>query len=123
MTSAWQLPRSDFFPLLGASARLVYRNFGDGSGCVHLSTSGCVSIANSGAYAATLPASDASNITGGTDLAPAVTTFWAVDEACQWLILGELDKYVALSDVRFSSAACGSATIWGNLAKASRSPT
>ena len=114
LTSVWQLPRSDFFPLISsASAKLVYRNFGDGDGCVNGSTSGCIDVAGNGAHVATLPASDTSNVTGGTDFAPTVTTFWTVDDSCGWLLLGELGKYVALSDARFSSVKCGSYTLKG----------
>ena len=53
------------------------------------------------------PASSMKNVTGGTDLAPEITTVW---QSCseKWIFLGELSKYVSLSPGRFSRIACNS---------------
>ena len=48
----------------------------------------------------TAPKSDHSNVTGGTDYRPVLTMAWPVCEN-GWVLLGELDKYVPLSAVRF----------------------
>ena len=45
------------------------------------------------------PVSDLTNVTGGTDYAPVVTTVWPVC-ASGHVFLGELSKYVAVSTVR-----------------------
>ena len=48
-----------------------------------------------------------SNVTGGTDFAPAVTTVWPADAcASGYVFLGDLTKYVAASSLRFSHVTC-----------------
>merc|ERR1711871_1514446 len=54
----------------------------------------------------TLPQSDFSNVTGGTDFAPAVTSMWPVCATSGWALLGELDKYVPTSPQRFGNVSC-----------------
>lgn len=55
----------------------------------------------------TAPRSDLSNVTGGTDFAPAVVTVWPVC-ANGFVLLGDLSKYVALSAQRFTHVECTS---------------
>ena len=40
----------------------------------------------------TAPRSDQSNVTGGTDFAPAVTTVWPLCASSGWGLLGDLRK-------------------------------
>jgi len=107
MTEAWNLSLADFYPKLVASSNMiVHRSFRDAcangtaaSTCVEhspLPTQGSV---------LTLPKSDQSNVTGGTDLAPVVTTVWPVCSS-GWVLLGELSKYVPISSVRFEEVSC-----------------
>ena len=111
---------SDFYPPLGASvAALVYREFGDGKGCANgAAASTCVAQTTATATPVVmLPKSDFTNTTGGTDLAPAVTTVWPVCDASGWALLGDLTKYVPVSPQRFSHVACShtglTATVMG----------
>ena len=59
-----------------------------------------------------LPASNHANVTAGTDLAPTVTTVW---QPCGspggYLLLGELAKYVPLSEARFPHWECSEARV------------
>ena len=105
---------SDFYPPLGASASaLVHREFGNGKGCANgTDASACVAQTTAAATpVVTLPKSDFSNTTGGTDFAPAVTTVWPVCAASGWALLGELTKYVPLSPQRFSGIDCSAAGV------------
>ena len=69
-----------------------------------------------------LPTSDTSNVTGGTDYAPTVTTVWPADPCKNgWTFLGDLSKYVAASSNRFGHVSCDagklSVTVYGTAAE------
>ena len=101
----WSVPAADFYPPISHSLQYVQRAFG--SACANgTDASSCVKPALGTNQPVTLPKSDFSNVTGGTAYAPAVTTVWPVCAQSGWVILGELDKYVPLSPVRFSDVAC-----------------
>jgi hypothetical protein len=109
MTAEFGVSKRDFYPALSAAKlTLVFREFSEGEGCVNGSAAHtCVATASSDApnQIFTAPKSDLSNVTGGTDFAPAVTTVWPVcANGCA--LLGDLSKYVALSAQRFSRVEC-----------------
>ena len=121
---SWNVTAADFYPRL-ASERVVHRRF-DGAECTNQSdTAKCVQTVEVGAAAAAAAAAAAvavavggggqlavfavpafSRVENGSDFAPAVTTVWPVCEESGVALLGELRKYVATSEVRFSGVAC-----------------
>ena len=103
MKAEFSLGVGDFFPAPKSGPKLVHREFGTGTVCANgTAASTCVS-----SKPIVLPKSDASNVTGGTDFAPAVTTVWPADTcASGYIFLGDLTKYVAASSLRFSKVAC-----------------
>jgi hypothetical protein len=141
MTEPYTLRPTDFFPAItqatarGASDSLLVRAFGDGGGCrdgtkasscgvrqlSHLELQvdhGSIPIGG-----LTMPVSDQSNVTGGTDYAPVVTTVWPADPCGNgWSFLGDLTKYVAASSNRFGHVQCGSGkltvTVYGSVGEA-----
>jgi hypothetical protein len=146
LDSPVSVPASDFYPPLPATpTHLAIRRFG-GAACANGSAaSTCVDFKtvdlSSPALAAsvsplvfTAPASDASNITGGTNYAPTLTTVWplqapspsctdatvateATTEAATrsatptTFLLGDLRKYVPTSTVRFTRLRCVSSSL------------
>jgi hypothetical protein len=124
MTAEFGVSKRDFYPALPTSqaktTALVYREFAEGAGCVNGSAvHTCVTAvsADTPHQVFTAPRSDLSNVTGGTDFAPAVFTVWPVC-ASGFVLLGDLSKYVALSAQRFSHVECTatgvSATVVGS---------
>lgn len=112
MTAEFGVSKRDFYPALPTTAKtmLVYREFSEGAGCVNGSVlHTCVTAVSSDTphQIFTAPRSDLSNVTGGTDFAPAVFTVWPVCEN-GFVLLGDLSKYVALSAQRFSQVECTS---------------
>jgi len=108
LTEKFGVPPSDFYPALPGKRRVVARIFDGGVGCVDgedALASGCVMDGMEGDVTLELPASDFFNTTGGTEYRPAVSTVWS-ECPNHWILLGELSKYVALSDKRFSSLEC-----------------
>ena len=103
MKSPFSIGPRDYFPPLRTGQKLVHREFGLGKGCANGSpASTCVSTSS-----VVAPLSDMSNVTGGTDFAPAVTTVWPADAcASGYVFLGDLTKYVAASSLRFSHVTC-----------------
>jgi len=124
MTAEFGVSKRDFYPALPTSqaktTALVYREFAEGAGCVNGSAvHTCVTAvsADTPHQVFTAPRSDLSNVTGGTDFAPAVFTVWPVCTS-GFVLLGDLSKYVALSAQRFSHVECTatgvSATVVGS---------
>jgi len=107
MQSPFPVAAGDFYPPLPPGTALVTRAFGDGVGCSDgASADTCVTFVSADAAAIfTAPTSDHSNVTGGTDYAPVVTTVWPVC-ASGWVLLGDLSKYVAVSSQRFGAVTC-----------------
>ena len=105
MKAEFSIGVGDFFPAPKPGAKLVHREFGTGAVCANgTAASTCVS-----SEPIVMPKSDASNITGGTDFAPAVTTVWPADScASGFIFLGDLTKYVAASSLRFGEVTCTS---------------
>ena len=105
MKAEFSIGVGDFFPAPKPGAKLVHREFGTGAVCANgTAASTCVS-----SEPIVMPKSDASNITGGTDFAPAVTTVWPADScASGFIFLGDLTKYVAASSLRFGKVTCTS---------------
>ena len=114
----------DFWPPIDASTIgggktvLVYRLFHQSCLCQHGSdavASDCVKLfaldatADSSTRVFVAPSSSFENVTGGTDFSPTIATVW---QGCcpknNWILLGELDKYVPLSPARFTSVVCTS---------------
>jgi len=117
LVEKWGIPRGDFYPALPASTRLVGRRFDGGAGCMEgedALASGCVVENLGGNVTFELPASDFSNTTGGTEYRPVVTTVWS-ECPNHWILLGELTKYVSLSDKRFSPPECLSSGVSTNV--------
>eukprot|EP00041_Stephanoeca_diplocostata_P035852 m.1279441 g.1279441 ORF g.1279441 m.1279441 type:complete len:192 (+) comp24768_c1_seq1:2375-2950(+) len=108
--TSYDLVEVDFYPALSSNTKgsLLTRVFNDGP-CINGSkASTCVRpVSYAGGAAVTIPPSDFSNTTGGTDFVPAVTTVYSVC-ASGWAILGELDKYVPLAATRFRDVTCTS---------------
>ena len=105
MTTDWGIGARDFYPPLPAASVLVSRRFG-GSRCQNKSRALDCVVAGGDAHSVLVaPKSDHSNVTGGTDFAPTVSSVWP---ACPsgWFLLGEMDKYVAVSPVRFRNTEC-----------------
>ena len=128
MNKAFGVRQLDFWPPLASSvpltesgsnhALVVHRLFGAPS-CVNGTDavkSGCVLVSqmprNGADIVLTAPASDFGNTTGATDLKPDLSTVW---RSCPngWTLLGELDKYVALSPARFSAIRCTNSGLSG----------
>ena len=105
-----QLTARDFYPALApiASVMLAVRRF-NGPACVNGSdASACLTVTSAptpDTVVAVLPRSDLTNVTGGTDYAPEVTTVWTLC-ASGTTLLGELAKYVPLSPNRFATNVC-----------------
>jgi hypothetical protein len=110
MQAAWTLTARDFYPALGPNAPLAVRSF-HGTPCADgAAAHTCLSLLHAptrDSTIATLPKSDLSNTTAGTDFAPTVTTVWSLC-ASGTTLLGELGKYVPLSTNRFTSNTCTS---------------
>lgn len=101
----WSVGAADFYPPLKAGVKYVHRQFGNGAGCANgTEAAGCVAQLND-QQSVPIPKSDLRNITGGTDLAPVVTTLWPLCKS-GWALLGDLTKYVSVSTVRFQDVAC-----------------
>jgi hypothetical protein len=81
MTDVWTLTARDFYPALPLDASVATRVWSTEQ-CVDGSkASDCVdmkSVATRDSPVAVVPKSDARNVTGGTDFAPAVTTVWTL---------------------------------------------
>ena len=115
MKAKYDIPASDFYPAIEKGAKLVHRTFGTGEVCANgTAASACVSTA---ATTIVAPMSDMTNVTGGTDFAPAVITVWPDSCASGYIFLGDLTKYVAASSLRFGKVTCTatglSATVYG----------
>merc|ERR1712039_741234 len=100
----------DFYPALDGQTSYVVRAFDAGVSCKNgTDASTCVSVlkgvSEPSSLPLLLPKSDMTNVTGGTDFAPVVTTVWPLC-ASGWVLLGDLTKYVAASTVRFPSVIC-----------------
>ena len=94
---------------------LVYRNFADGVLCRNGTDavfSGCITemviLDNSDLSRPVfdVPASSFANVSAGSDFSPTVTTVWQSCSESGWFFLGELNKYVSLSPVRFRNVSC-----------------
>lgn len=92
----------------------AYRSYGDGAGCQggkDALSSGCVVFTtaendvSAGVFDAPMATSDTATA-GQRSYAPTVTTVWRPCEESQWIVLGELNKYVPLSPKRFRSVEC-----------------
>ena len=110
MTEAWELTAKDFYPSLAPmlSVTLAVRRF-NGPACVNGSdASACLAVTSAptlDSVVAILPQSDLTNVTGGTDYSPEVTTVWTLC-ASGTTLLGELAKYIPLSPNRFAANVC-----------------
>ena len=107
MTAAWAVPAADFYPPLPPGTKVVHRRY-HAPPCVNGSSATSCGVAKGGGASAVLelPPSDQSNVTGGTDFAPAIASVWPVCAESGWILMGELDKYVPLSPDRFATAGC-----------------
>ena len=106
MTDTYGLVGSDFYPTQPAGTKFVYRAFDNGAGCTNgRPANACVTPGGSTGPVFTAPKSDMTNVTGGTDYKPVVTTVWPLCSSGA-VFLGELSKYVAVSPQRFSDVAC-----------------
>ena len=112
LKSAFSVREPDFFPsLAGRVSTWAIRAFSAAAACKNGTAAAACGITvataaqvRSGA-AVKLPASDFSNVTGGTDFAPTVASvypFCASGKA----FLGDLSKYVSASFNRFPSVSC-----------------
>lgn len=118
LKESYQLGLQDFWPRLwsaedqnstSASSKQVFYRFysqtivgNNEEDLIHSTT--ISKLQNSGVIS--LPPSSFSNVTGGTDFAPVVTQVWTPCSTGGWTLLGEWDKYVPLSPVRFETVNC-----------------
>eukprot|EP01060_Flectonema_neradi_P001954 TRINITY_DN1119_c2_g1_i1.p1 TRINITY_DN1119_c2_g1~~TRINITY_DN1119_c2_g1_i1.p1 ORF type:complete len:771 (+),score=173.81 TRINITY_DN1119_c2_g1_i1:44-2314(+) len=105
MTAEFNLPESDVFPAPVAGAKMYYREFNDP--CKE-SVNGCLKEG-----LPVFPKSDMTNTTAGTNYGPSLVTLYAVKPGQKTFLLGEVDKLVPLSPVRFSDVTADSCTVTG----------
>lgn len=112
LKTSFTLSSEDFWPRLPSSQeagpRMIFYRYFSENGQInqderHLHAT-FYSADGSGLIA--LPPSSFTNTTGGTDFAPVVTQVWTPCVKGGWTLLGELDKYVPLSPVRFVHVEC-----------------
>merc|ERR1711918_161658 len=87
MKEDWSLGIGDFYPALKTGRTYVYKRFAVGDCANGKPADACVTVAHK-SESITMPKSDMSNITGGTDYAPVVTTVWPVCTS-GWALLGD----------------------------------
>jgi hypothetical protein len=118
LTQAFHIKLRDFWPQVSREQPVpytfAYRHFGDGVECVNgkdAVSSGCVTIVSVDSV------EDSSRIVfvappapslddGGRGYPPTVTAVWQPCPKSGWIMLGELDKYVSVSPVRFRYVEC-----------------
>ena len=121
LKSAFRVDKQQLYPQPSANAQLVTRRFRPEEPCKNGAdavASGCVEPVQ-GAALFTAPAADRSNVTGGTDYVPTLTTVWETCTEGGWTLLGEIEKYVALSPARFSNIKCTAKGVSAKVAGAS----
>ena len=111
LSKEFAVAKADFYPAVAAQA-VYHRTFNQALCTNGGPMSECVVEASTEGAIFTAPMSNQQNVTGGTNLAPEVTTVYPVSGSV--VLLGELSKYVPLSPNRFDVAADGaSATVTG----------
>ena len=134
MDASWAVTASQLYPAPAldddSPTLFAVRAFDDSGhvGCIDGAdaAAGCidalVSLGKPSDILFTAPASDKTNVTGGTNYRPMLTAAWPVCAPSGWVLLGELDKYVPLATSRFVKTACAtdglSATVCGAPAEA-----
>lgn len=121
MKEPYSVRMRDFWPPIASSKTnddiiLAYRDFHRSPLCKHGSdaiTTGCVKLVHvndkddQSTEIFIAPRSSFSHVTQGSDFFPTLTTVW---RSCypknDWIFMGELDKYVPLSPIRFINIGC-----------------
>jgi len=109
LKKSWDVGKNDFWPPIKGS-NLIYRRFLPHSCENNTAATNCITHTTASDSIFKAPKSDFTNTTGGTDLAPAVTTVWPLCTG-GWTLLGDLSKYVALSTLRFRDVKCTSSGV------------